>query len=368
MRINAAVLWTPGTPLTVEEVELDPPRHGEVLVEVKAAGVCHSDLHPARGDWPMRTPLVLGHEGAGIVREIGPGVAHLRPGDHVVFCWAPACGACPYCASGHAVVCDRLDRTTYRNRLPSGETRLHARGQDVNHFISTACFADWVVLAEEGAIRVDRDISFDALATVGCAVVTGVGAVLNGAQVAPGSTVVVVGAGGVGLNVIQGARVAQAARIIAADVKAVPLSLARDFGATETIDLTEATLSDAVRAATQGAGADYVFDTVGSAATLPESIAAVRKRGTVILTGLSRVESMGPVPTFPLVMQEKRLIGSVYGSGSPARDIARIVSLYREGRLKLRELVSRTYVLGQVNDALDALANAAGARGVIVWE
>src|SRR4051812_36753725 len=182
MRIQAAILWEQAQPLTVESAELDPPGPGEVLVEVRAAGVCHSDLHPARGDWPMKTPVVLGHEGAGIVREVGAGVTNLAPDDHVVFCWAPPCGECPPCREGRAVLCDRVEKVTYRNRLPSGAAPLHARDQAVAPFLGTACFSDFAIVPEAGAIRVPRGVPFEALATVGCAVVTGVGAVINAAQ------------------------------------------------------------------------------------------------------------------------------------------------------------------------------------------
>src|SRR2546421_12879501 len=200
MDIHAAILWEQAQPLSVEAAVLDPPGPGEVLVEVKAAGVCHSDLHPARGDWAARTPLALGHEGAGVVREVGAGVKGLGAGDHVVFCWLPSCGVCPPCLEGRPVLCDRLLKTTFRNRLPAGGTRLSARGQDVAHFNGTACFADFAVVAAEGAIPVAAEVPFEVLATLGCAVVTGVGAVLNAARVEAGASVVVVGAGGVGLN------------------------------------------------------------------------------------------------------------------------------------------------------------------------
>src|SRR5436190_9362510 len=186
MRIDAAVLWEQGRPLSVETAELDGPGAGEVLVEMKAAGVCHSDLHPARGDWPMKLPVVLGHEGAGIVREVGAGVTSARPGDHVVLCWAPACGVCPPCREGRAVLCDRVEKVTFRNKLPSGAARLHARQQDVAPFLGTACFAYLVVVPDGGAIPVSRDLPFDALATLGCAVLTGVGAVTNAAKAPPG--------------------------------------------------------------------------------------------------------------------------------------------------------------------------------------
>jgi S-(hydroxymethyl)glutathione dehydrogenase / alcohol dehydrogenase len=367
MITRAAVLWERGRPLSVEDVELAPPGPGEVLVEIKAAGVCHSDLHPAHDDWPIRTPIVLGHEGAGIVRDVGDGVTQVKLGDHVVLCWAPACGACPYCLEGRAVLCERLDRTTYRNKLPSGGTKLRARGQDVAHFLSTACFAQHAVVPEEGAVRVSPDVPFDALATVGCAVVTGVGAVITAARATRGSSVATIGAGGVGLNVVQGAAITGCAPIIAIDRRPAPLEIARTFGATDTLRVgSDPSLADAVRDLTGGRGADFVFDTVGTPATLADAVAATRKGGTVVLTGLSRVDAVGTVQMFPFVMQEKRLVGSAYGSGRPPEDIRRLVAWFQEGRLKLRELVHRTYSLDQVNDALTALADSAGARGVIL--
>jgi len=373
MRVTAAVLREQGSPLTIESLELDAPGRGEVLVEVKSAGVCHSDLHPALGDWPVPTPMVLGHEGAGVVCEVGAGVTRVSPGDAVVFCWAPPCGVCPPCRSGHPVLCDRLDKTAYRHRLPSGTARLHsvhtvdAGIEHVAAFLGTACFADYAVVAEAGAVRVPTDVPFDVLATLGCAVVTGVGAVANAAQVKAGSTVVVIGAGGVGLNVVQGAALAGSERIIAIDRREAPLTLARTFGATD-VALAPVALADAVRDLTAGRGADYVFDTVGSPSTVVDAVAAARKGGTIVLTGLARIDGAASIATFPFVMQEKRLLGSVYGSGDPARDIPRLAELYKEGKLKLRELVTRTYALREINDALAALARADGARGVIALQ
>ena len=265
------------------------------------------------------------------------------------------------------MLCDRLDRTTYRNRLPSGGTRLRARGHDVAHFSGTACFADFAVVAEEGAVQVSVQLPFEVLATLGCAVITGVGAVLNAARVAEGERVVVIGAGGVGLNVVQGARIAGCEKIIAVDTRQKPLELALEFGATEAIEASNEDLPKIVRELTNGRGADYVFDTVGAPETIHQSLALTRKGGTIILTGLSRTEAMASVPIFPFVFQEKRLVGSIYGSGQPLKDIPRLVAMYEEGRLKLDQLVTRTYSLGQVNDALAALASGAGARGVIRW-
>jgi len=366
MRIQAAILWEQGKPLSVEDADLGAPGPGEVLVEVKAAGVCHSDLHPARGDWPTKTPVALGHEGAGIVREVGAGVTSVTPDDHVVFCWAPPCGECLPCREGRAVLCDRVEKVTYRNRLPSGASHLHARDQAIAPFLGTACFAEFAIVPEGGAIRVPRDVPFEALATVGCAVVTGVGAVTNAAQVPAGSHVAVIGAGGVGLNVIQGAAISGCETIVAIDVRPAPLGIARRFGATHAIE-PEGKIADAVRMLTSGRGADFVFDTVGNPRTITDALAMTRKGGTVVITGLARGDTQAAFPTFPFVMQEKRLIGSVYGSGQPVRDIPKLVALFRDGRLKLTELVSRKYALDRVNDALDALASSDGARGVITW-
>src|SRR5262245_22470934 len=183
MQIRAAIVWQQGAPLSVEDAELAAPGHGEVLVEVKAAGVCHSDLHAISGDWPMRVPLIPGHEGAGVVRGVGPGVSRLSVGDRVVLCWAPACGTCAACMAGRPILCDRLDKTTFRNKMTDGTTRLRAQGKDVAPFLGTACFASHVVVPESGAARIEADTPFDLLAAVGCAVITGVGAVLNAARV-----------------------------------------------------------------------------------------------------------------------------------------------------------------------------------------
>ncbi|HVG33460.1 MAG TPA: Zn-dependent alcohol dehydrogenase [Pyrinomonadaceae bacterium] len=367
MKTNAAILWEQGKPLSVEEAELEAPRAGEVLVEVKAAGVCQSDLHPARGDWPARTPLALGHEGAGIVREVGHGVSSVRAGDHIIFCWAPPCGHCPLCLEGRPVLCDRLEKTTYRNKLPAGGTRLRAREQDVGHFNGTACFADFAVVAAEGAIPVPADVPFAALATLGCAVITGFGAVVNAARVEAGARVLVIGAGGVGLNVLQGAKISGCETIIAVDMRSLPLELAREFGATHTVEASAETIFEQVREWTDGRGADYVFDTVGAPATLTQALKFARKGGTIVVTGLSRTDTLAQIPLFPFVMQEKHLIGSVYGSGQASRDVPRLLALYQEGKLKLTELATRSYRLEAVNDALDALAIGEGARGILKW-
>jgi S-(hydroxymethyl)glutathione dehydrogenase/alcohol dehydrogenase len=315
----------------------------------------------------MKTPVVLGHEGAGVVRDVGPNVTTLKSGDHVVLSWAPACGECPSCRDGRAVLCDRVEKVTFRNRLPGGAARLHARDRDVAPFLGTACFADFAVVPEAAAIPVPREVPLDALATLGCAVITGVGAVLNAARLPKGAKVAVIGAGGVGLNIVQGAAIAGAETVIAIDRRPAPLAIAKQFGATHTIDAS-ADVPAAIRELTAGRGADFMFDSVGSPATLTTALTGSKKGGTVVVTGLSRVDAQGAIAMFPFVMQEKKLIGSVYGSGQPRRDIPQLVSLFQEGKLKLRELVARTYPLSGINDALHALESSDGARGVITFQ
>jgi S-(hydroxymethyl)glutathione dehydrogenase/alcohol dehydrogenase len=364
VQIQAAVVREQGKPLTIETLDLAAPGAGEVLVEVRAAGVCHSDLHATSGDWPMKTPLVPGHEGAGIVRDTGDGVTRVHAGDRVVFCWAPACGQCPPCQEGTPLLCDRLDRTTFRNKLPWGGTRLSAGGEEVAPFLGTACFATHSVVPEEALVTVPATVPFSALGAVGCAVVTGVGAVINAAKVPRGATVAVIGAGGVGVNVIQGAVMAGAATVIAVDREAAPLAIATQLGATHAI-VPSGKTADAVKELTDGRGAEFVFDTVGSPGTLTDAILSARKGGTVVITGLSRIDGQGVLRLYPFVMHEKRLIGSVYGSGNPLKDIERLVGLHQAGGLKLDELTTRRYRLDQVNEALAALAQGAGGRGVI---
>ena len=364
MEIRAALVTEQGKPLTVDTLELAPPGTGEVLVEVKAAGVCHSDLHAISGDWPMKVPLVPGHEGAGIVREIGEGVTRVQVGDHVVFCWAPACGQCAPCREGRPLLCDRLEKTTFRNKLPWGGSRLSRQGEEIAPFLGTACFATHTVVPQEGLVAVSRTVPFAALAAVGCAVVTGVGAVSNAARPPRGSVVAVIGAGGVGVNVIQGAVLEGAAKIIAIDREAGPLEVAKTMGATDVLQPT-GKIADAVKELTGGRGAEYVFDTVGNPTTLTDAILSTRKGGTVVITGLSRLDAQGSIRMYPFVMQEKRVIGSVYGSGDPLNDIARLVQLNQDGLLKLEELATRRYRLDEVNDAFAALARGEGGRGVI---
>jgi S-(hydroxymethyl)glutathione dehydrogenase/alcohol dehydrogenase len=296
---------------------------------------------------------------------VGEGVNRTAVGDHVVLCWTPPCGQCPYCREGQPLLCDRLEKTTFRNKLPWGGTRLTARGREIAPFLGTACFATHTVVPQEAVVPVPPEIPFPALAAVGCAVVTGIGAVTNAAKMPPGRVVAVIGAGGVGVNVVQGAVLAGAARIIAVDREPGPLELAHRLGATDIVR-PSGRISDAVKELTDGRGAEFVFDTVGSPATLTDAILSARKGGTVVITGLSRIDAEGALRLYPFVMHEKRVIGSVYGSGDPRRDIGRLVDLHLAGRIRLGEIATRTYSLAAVNDALAALARGEGGRGVIV--
>jgi S-(hydroxymethyl)glutathione dehydrogenase/alcohol dehydrogenase len=262
------------------------------------------------------------------------------------------------------LLCDRLEKVTFRNKLPWGGTRLSARGQEVAPFLGTACFATHTVVPQEGLVVVPSSVAFNALAAVGCAVVTGVGAVTNAARLPAGASVAVIGAGGIGINIIQGAVLAGASQIIAIDREQAPLDVARTLGATDVVRPT-GKIADAVKELTNGRGAEYVFDTVGTPATLTDAMVSVRKGGTVVLTGLSRIDAQGTIRMYPFVMQEKRLIGSVYGSGHPLADIERLVKLHQDGRLKLDELATRTYTLDGINDALAALGRGEGGRGVV---
>jgi S-(hydroxymethyl)glutathione dehydrogenase/alcohol dehydrogenase len=364
MRVRAAVLWKAGEPLSVETVDLAPPGPGEVLVAVEVAGVCHSDLHAVRGDWPVRGPLVPGHEGAGVVREIGAGVTRVRPGQHVVFCWAPPCGQCASCVGGRPGLCSRIDRVTLRHRLPGGGTRLRANGIELAPFLGTACFATHTVLPEEALVVVPFEVPFAVLASVGCAVVTGLGAVTNAARVPAGAVVAVIGAGGVGLNVVQGAVLARCSRIIAVDRQVGALAMAAAMGATDTVQATRST-AVAIRALTGGCGVDFAFDTVGTSATLTDAIAATAKGGTIVVTGLSGFDALAQVPISRFVLDQKRLQGSLYGSGDPRRDIEDVVAWHQQGRVRLGDLATRSYRLDEVNAALEALAAGEAGRGIL---
>jgi Zn-dependent alcohol dehydrogenase len=365
MRIKAAVLYEPGTPLAVEEVELQEPRAGEVLVRVEAAGVCHSDLHWMLGHASSPLPVVLGHEGCGTVEQIGDGVTSVAVGDRCVFILRPNCGRCHYCTVGRPMLCN--GRTNPDGTLFDGTTRLRTAGGDtLHHYGRISCFAERAVLPEEQLLPVGPGVPADRAALVGCAVVTGFGAVMNTARVEVGSDVAVIGCGGIGLNVVQAARTVGARRIIAVDLDERHLGYARDFGATDVVNARETDPVARIREIT-GGGAHYAFDAFGSPATLEQALAAVGTGGTAVQIGLAPEHARASISPFDLVLEEKTLKGSFMGSSRPRVDMPRLLDLYRLGKLDLDRLITRTYGLDEINEAYDDLQRGVLARGVITF-
>lgn len=366
MKTQAAVVREPQK-LTIEEIELDPPKAGEILVRVQAAGVCHSDLHTYRGELRVTPPLVLGHEGAGIVEEVGEAVSRVKPGDPILVNWLPACETCPTCLNGHFNLCERLPDTTFRGMMLDGTSRLKTLdGVQLKHYLSAATMSEYIVIGEAGAIPTPGDVPFEVAAIIGCAVATGVGAVVNTARVSAGSSAAVIGCGGVGLSMIQGCKLAGCHPIIAVDVLDSKLAFARQMGATETVNAREVDVTTALRELTYD-GPDYVFDSVGSATTIPQALHAVRPGGTAVIAGLHAAKIDVPISPARLVFQNKRLLGSFAGSIRPRVDLPRLVELYRAGKLQLDDLITRRYSLEELPQAFADMEAGTVARGVITF-
>lgn len=366
MKIRAAVLHEVGDPFRIEELELEAPRRGEVLVRVTAAGVCHSDWHLVTGATRHPLPVVPGHEGAGVVAAVGEGVTTVAPGDHVILNWAPSCGSCFYCLNDRPSLCTTYVGPLWAGTLLDGSTRLSQNGRPVYHFSALACFADYTVVPVQCCVPVASDVPAAVAALVGCAVTTGVGAVLNTARVRPGSSVVVYGAGGVGLSIVLGAHLAGAAEIIVVDKAAGKADLARQCGATWFLT-PGPDVVPTIRELTEGRGADYVFEAIGIPAVQEECLEAVRPGGMVVLAGVAPMGSSTNLPGAVITRQEKTVTGTYYGSANAQRDFPRIVDLYRRGRLDLEKLVSRTYALDAINEAYADMLAGKVARGVILF-
>lgn len=365
--MRAAVCHEVNQPVRIEEVTLEPPRRGEVRVRMAAAGVCHSDLSATQGIIPMKMPLVLGHEGAGVVEEVGEGVTHVAPGDKVVLAWVTPCGTCFYCRIGRPNLCELGERINNTNRMPDGSSRLRLGGEPLNVFSAVGTMAEQAVVPAQAAVKVDADAPLDRAALLGCAVMTGVGAVFNTAGVTPGSSVAVFGAGGVGLNAVQGAAIAGAERIVAVDTQPGKLELARTFGATHVVDARREDAVKAVRELTDGRGVDYAFEAVGHRETIERAYAATRKAGTCVVIGVGSLKESVALKAFLIPLFEKRLVGCWYGSANVHLEIPRLLALYRGGKLKLDALVTRRYALEQVNQAFADMVAGVNARGVIVF-
>lgn len=372
MKIRAAVLHEMGAPapyaesrpLKIETLDLDPPGEGEILVKIEAAGLCHSDLSVIDGSRPRPTPMALGHEAAGVVAEVGPGVSDLAPGDHVVFVFVPSCGHCEPCASGRPALCEPAAAANGEGTLVSGARRLRLNGQEVHHHLGVSAFAEHAVVSRRSVVPVDKSLRFETAALFGCAVMTGVGAVVNTSRVPPGSTVAVVGLGGVGLNALLGAQLAGARRVIAIDLHDDKLARAKQMGASDTFNANDANCAEAVRAAT-GGGVDYAFEMAGSVAALELAWNITRRGGETVTAGLPHPDARLQVPPVTLVAEERTLRGSYLGSCVPVRDIPHFVELYRAGRLPVDALMGETVTFEGLNAAFDKLASGHAARIIL---
>ncbi|MEO6158978.1 MAG: NDMA-dependent alcohol dehydrogenase [Ilumatobacteraceae bacterium] len=375
MKTKAAILRELHTPWSVEEIELDPPKAGEVLVKIAASGMCHSDEHLRTGDLAGATapmPLIGGHEGAGVVLEVGAGVFSVAPGDHVVFGFVPACGRCPSCASGHSNLCDLNTVTSTGMQLSDGTSRHHSsNGEDLYLGIGAlGTFAAHTVVNEASCIKIDKEIPLDRACLMGCGVVTGWGSAVYAAEVKPGDTVAIVGCGGIGSNAVQGARMAGARVIAAIDPVEFKREKAMEFGATHTFaSIAEATA--ALSEVTWDRGFDKVIMTVGvgTGEILGEAFWLGGKRSKIVVTNIHPVsEGTINIPAVFLTVFEKQLIGSLFGSGNPRFDIPKLLELYTQGQLDLDGLVTKTYPLEEINQGYDDLAEGKNIRGVLVFD
>jgi NDMA-dependent alcohol dehydrogenase len=365
MRITAAVLHDVNKPYSIETVELDPPKRGEVLVKIGAAGVCRSDLHFQKGEATIALPAVLGHEGSGTVQAVGEGVTMVKPGDRVILSFVPNCGHCPSCETGRPYLCDEHARTT--GKLFDNTSRLHTlAGQDLAHMGKVACFADHAVVPEAGCIPAPAGLDFPQMALIGCSVTTGVGAALFNAGVQPGDSVAVIGCGGVGLNVLQGARIAGATTIVAVDVKGAALDFARKFGATHTVNARTEDAVARVKALT-GGGAHWAFEAYGGGATTRMAVDMLRKRGTAVIVGIAPIGDDAVIEPVVITRMEKTIRGCYYGTARPRQDMPRIADWYGRGLLDIDGLVTRRYPLAEINRAYEDLDTDAVGRGVIVF-
>jgi len=375
MKTRAAVLYTmdhappynASAPLVVEDLELDGPGAGEVLVELVGAGLCHSDLSVINGSRPRVMPMVMGHEASGVVREVGPNVYDLVEGDHVVFSFVPNCGHCVPCASGRAALCENGAEANTAGTLLSGAKRFKtADGEPLNHHLGVSAFSQLTVAAQESLVKIDKDVPLEKAALFGCGVMTGVGAVVNTAQVQAGYSVAVFGMGGVGLSAVMGARAVGAYPIIAVDLKDDKLQLAREVGATHTVNAAHNDSVEVIREITNG-GAFYTFESVGNARVLVQAYQATGRGGTTISIGLPHPSKMFEIPAVSLVGEERTVKGSYMGSSVPRRDIPRYIAMYKAGILPVDKLHTHTLSLDEINTGFDRLATADAVRQVIAF-
>ena len=372
MKIRAAVLdrmgvappYAESKPLAIRELELDPPGHGEVLVRIAAAGLCHSDLSVINGDRPRPMPMALGHEAAGVIEEVGPGVHDLGPGDHVVMVFMPSCGHCLPCAEGRPALCEPGAAANGAGTLLSGKRRLHCDVADVSHHLGVSAFATLAVMSRHSVVKIAKDLPLIEAALFGCAVLTGVGAVVNTAKVQAGQAVAVVGLGGVGLASVLGAVASGARQVIALDLSDDKLGLARQFGATATVNPRDPDAVEQVKALT-GGGVEVAIEMAGSVRALELAYKVTRRGGTTVTAGLPPPDATLPLPVVNLVAEERTVKGSYIGTCVPARDIPRFIELYQRGKLPVDRLMSGRMKLEQINEGFDLLREGKAVRQVI---
>jgi S-(hydroxymethyl)glutathione dehydrogenase / alcohol dehydrogenase len=363
--MRAAVMTAVHKPLEIMDLKQDPPKAGEVRVKVKAAGICMSDWHIMIGDWPMPMPMVLGHEAAGEVVELGAGVTNTKVGDHIIFSFRENCGHCRFCTAGRVVLCNGR-MTSPRGLLFDGTARMHLNGTPVNQMARIGTFSEYVVCGAEQVVPVRKDLPWAHAAIIGCSVATGVGAVTRHAQVPAGATVAVIGCGGVGLNIVQGARLAGARQIIAIDLLDNKLDYAKTFGATHTINAKKDDVLKAVKDLTGGAGVEFSFDAIGSEITAQQALEVCGSGGHATLVGIPAIQTKATYSPFMMVYTEKKLTGSYYGSVRPTIDFPILADLSMQKRLDLDSMISRTYAFDEINDGFKNLAAGSVARGVIM--
>jgi len=362
--VKGAVMYNFNEPLKIEAVRLKAPRADEVVVKLAASGVCHSDLSVVQGKLPFPPPVILGHEGAGVVEEVGSAVTDLKPGDHVVLSWVQNCGKCHYCIAGHPHLCD----TGVRSAMEGQEAVFEKDGMDIMRMAGVASFAERTVVRATAAIKIADDVPLDKACLVGCGVMTGVGAAINTAKVRPGDTVAVFGCGGVGLNVIQGAGLCGAARIIAVDLVPQKLEWAKQFGATHTVNGKDVPdVSEAIKSLTDGLGVDYAFEVIGVPEVITQAFLSVKRGGKAIVVGVPGFDQMVMIPAAMLALEERSIIGSLYGSANMRRDMPKLIELYMHKKLKIDELISRKIKLDDVNAAFQSMEKGEVARSVIVY-
>jgi S-(hydroxymethyl)glutathione dehydrogenase/alcohol dehydrogenase len=363
MRVSAAVLYEVGKPVVVEDVDLEEPRHGEVLVRWVANGVCHSDLHVITGDYPHPLPVVLGHEAAGVVEAVGPGVTTVGPGDHVCSSYIPSCGRCGYCVGGQPTMCALRDKPRWF--MLDGTARLSRAGRPLHHFLQVAGYATRAVLPEQSVIPIRKDAPLDVVCLVSCGVLAGAGPVFNRANVRPGASVAVWGCGGVGLNTIQMARLVGAGKVIGVDVVKQKLVWAEEFGATHVVDASREDPVAQVQALSGTGGVDVTFEVVGSQRTIEQAVQATHRGGTCVVIGVSPAGTRLSIDPM-LLLQQRVLTGSSFGGGHQRTDVPMLIDLYMSGTYRLEPLISRRVALGELNHAFDLMVQGEVKRSVVV--